>query len=1156
MSGNGSNGAVFRDLTGLRWRRVRRGLAFLGIVTTVLTLSVVASVLVPPLIPEFKPATKAVHFIPKFAGTRGERARKLKKEQLYAAVEARHAVISVKQAAHAIAAEAHNTGPDSALRETRVGFYVPWADNSLASVREHATDLDWIVFEWAFVPPTADTLSYVNSKQLATFYGVLDSVPAERRPKVMLMVSNYDRRMEHFNPEGVRAMLSTPAQRALIATQLAAEVRRFHLGGVTLDLEEVPTDAYPGLIDFSRRLHEELAPLNAVTSETVAPHTDSTLVRALAKVHDKLFLMLYDEHYGHGDAGPIASQGWYIGQAKRMLGYVPTRKAILAVAAYGYDWNDADPKSSGETMTFQEVMWRARENHASIHFDTASLSPYVAWTDPDSTDHLAWYSDALTGYNEVRVGRSLGVAGYAIWRLGGEDRALWDAVDAGDIGAAERAVEPVPSGYDPEFSGPGGEILRLTATPTTGQRSIRADEKRGFLTGEQISRYPTPYVVERYGSSVHRVALTFDDGPDGTWTPQILDTLRSRNALATFFVVGRNVEAHIPTMRRELREGNEFGNHTFSHPNLAMTPKFLIKLEIDANERLLEALLNRRTAFFRPPFLGDANPSTADELVPVEIATNRGYVTAGLRVDGEDWVRGVTPSQIISNVLLSRDSGNVILLHDGGGDRRATVAALGPLIDSLRARGDTIVLLSELAGISKDEVMPPLSARSVFTRDVELASFSAIGGFEWVIYWLFFTAVVIGGFRLAFIMALGAAHRFSKKTREPFMADVSVIIPAYNESAVISATIRTLLRQSFHGNIEIVVVDDGSPDDTFDVVKRDFAEDSRLSVYRKENGGKASALNYGIERCKHDIVICLDADTHFMRKTVARLVAPMRDPAVAAVAGNAKVGNRTNLVTRFQAVEYVTSQNLERRAFAMLNCITVVPGAVGAWRKADIIAAGGFSDDTLAEDQDLTLSLGRAGKKVVYAEDAIAYTEAPTTFSMLARQRFRWSFGTLQCAWKHRDMTFRARYGGLGMVALPNVWIFQLFYTAVSPVADLLFVWSLFSVLLVKVQHGEQYALVNLQAILTLYSIFLLVDWLAALIAFLMEPREDKTLTWVIFIQRFSYRQVMYWVVLRSVLAAVRGHVVGWGKLERTGLGVLPTAAGRRATAFPETVPG
>ncbi len=1146
-----SQGSVFRDDSGRRWRRVRRGLAFVGVVTTLLTLALVASVLIPPLIPEFKPVAPSSKSLPKFAGTRGARARRVKREQLYAVLEARRAVSSVKNAARLFGAQMNGGTADSTSRPTRVGFYVPWADNSLASVREHATDLDWIVFEWAFVPAKADTLTYVDTKQLARFYGVYDSLPAEKRAKVMLMVSNYDRRMEHFNPEGVRAMLSTPAQRALIATQLAAEVKKYHLGGVTLDLEEVPKDSYAGLIDFSRRLHDELAPLHAVTSETIAPSTDPALIRALATVHDKLFLMLYDEHYGHGDAGPVASQGWYAAQASRLLAYVPRQKAILAVAAYGYDWNDSNPVNSGETMTFQEVMWRARENHVVIHFDRNSGSPYVAWTDPDSTDHLAWYSDAVTGYNEVKIGRSLGAGGFAIWRLGGEDRALWDALDAASVDAAKTALAVLPSGYDVEFTGPGGEILRLASTPTNGSRTVTADDRLGLISGEQIRRYPTPFVVERYGKSAHRVALTFDDGPDGKWTAAILDTLASRGVKAMFFVVGRNVEAHIPTLRREVREGHEFGNHTFSHPNLAMTPKFLTKLEIDANERLLEALLNRRTVFFRPPFLGDANPSTADELIPVQIATQRGYVTAGLRVDGEDWVKGTTAATIIRNVLAERDSGNVVLLHDGGGNRAATVAALGPIIDSLRARGDTLVLLSELAGIPASAAIPPLSAGSTFARDVELISFSSIGAIEWLVYWFFLSAVIIGALRLLFIMILAAAHRVSKKIPVPYNADVSIIVPAYNESTVIAATVRSLLRQAHRGDIEIVVVDDGSPDDTFEVVKREFAGDSRIAVYRKANGGKASALNYGLERSKHEIVICLDADTQFTRKTVARLIAPMIDPAISAVAGNAKVGNRTNLVTRFQAVEYVTSQNLERRAFAMLNCITVVPGAVGAWRKTDVIAAGGFSDDTLAEDQDLTLSLGRAGKRVVYAEDAIAYTEAPTTMRMLARQRFRWSFGTLQCAWKHRDMTLRARYGSLGLVALPNLWIFQIFYAAISPLADLLFVWSLFSVLLVKVQHGEEYALVNLESILTLYALFLLVDWLAAVIAFLMEPREDKTLTWVIFLQRFTYRQVMYWVVLRSITAAIRGQVVGWGKLERTGLGVLPTAAARKAAASP-----
>jgi cellulose synthase/poly-beta-1,6-N-acetylglucosamine synthase-like glycosyltransferase len=256
------------------------------------------------------------------------------------------------------------------------------------------------------------------------------------------------------------------------------------------------------------------------------------------------------------------------------------------------------------------------------------------------------------------------------------------------------------------------------------------------------------------------------------------------------------------------------------------------------------------------------------------------------------------------------------------------------------------------------------------------------------------------------------------------------------------------------------------------------------------------------------------------------------------------VGNRINLVTRWQALEYVTSQNLDRRAFSLLDCITVVPGAVGAWRRSLVLQVGGFKEDTLAEDQDLTLAIRRAGLSVAYADAAVAYTEAPDTLRGLAKQRFRWSFGTLQCTWKHRDAFFRRRYGSLGFIGLPNVFLFQLLLPAISPVADLMFVWSVASVWMNARVHTVDgrlaYALPNLEQVLTYYAVFLLVDWLAAVIAFLMESDEDKSLTWLIFLQRFAYRQVMYWVVVRSFAAALSGRLQGWGKLERKATVSLP----------------
>jgi cellulose synthase/poly-beta-1,6-N-acetylglucosamine synthase-like glycosyltransferase len=435
--------------------------------------------------------------------------------------------------------------------------------------------------------------------------------------------------------------------------------------------------------------------------------------------------------------------------------------------------------------------------------------------------------------------------------------------------------------------------------------------------------------------------------------------------------------------------------------------------------------------------------------------------------------------------------------------------------------------------------MPELPARGRFARLGELAFFGGIGVTEWVLYWLFMSALVLGFARLVVITTLAIIQRIKRHQDAgapiTYAPSVSVIVPAYREEKVIVATVRSLVTQEYPGELEVIVVDDGSPDATYDVARAAFAHDPRVSVYRKLNGGKASALNHGLTLARGEIVICLDADTIFAPNTVAELVEPLHDPKVGAVAGNAKVGNRVNLVTRWQAIEYVTSQNLDRRAFSLLNCITVVPGAVGAWRKALVLEAGGFREDTLAEDQDLTLSIRRRGHAIAYADEAIGYTEAPDSLRTLAKQRFRWSFGTLQCVWKHRDVLFRPRYGSLGFVALPNVLIFQLLFPFVSPIADLMFVWSLVSVWLMRVQHGAHYALTSLAQVLTYYAIFLLVDWVATVVGYFLEPREDRSLTWLVFLQRFAYRQVMYWVVVRSVIAALRGRVVGWGKLERKG---------------------
>jgi cellulose synthase/poly-beta-1,6-N-acetylglucosamine synthase-like glycosyltransferase/peptidoglycan/xylan/chitin deacetylase (PgdA/CDA1 family)/spore germination protein YaaH len=1145
---------VFLDPSGKRWRRIRRTVVVLGALTSLAGAAIVAGILIPPLLPALTDTFRIKRNLgaaPKLATTRQDRERLAARRRLFVALERRRPALGVKtpflpvrrpgQAVRApglpaIAAIPANL-PLPARTDTTpprgevAGFYVNWDDNSFASFAAHASALDWVVCEWGFLAPGGDSIQLAVDRKVLY---VAQRQPAGHRPRVLLMVGNFDSRTRKFDALRLRQLLRSPSSRAGVVRQLAAAVNQYGLAGVTLDFEEIPSDLDTSVASFARQLHVGLHANGAILSQAISTDMDSAAVRAYADASDRLFLMLYDEHFRGSDPGAIASQSWYLTHARALLRDIPADKAILALGAYGYDWNDGDPASSGMEMTFQDVMAVARKQRARLQFDSTALNPFITWTEPDSTDHLVWFLDGVTAFNEVHAAQMLGAAGEAIWRLGSEDPGVWQLFKPGaaSVGAGDLSV--IPPGYDVKFDGEG-EILDIAARPTDGLRTIRMNPATGLIADEQLVEYPSPYVVERTGAAAHRVALTFDDGPDPRWTPAILDTLASRHAPGTFFLIGTSVERHIPLSRRIVAEGHEFGNHTFTHPNLALTSPFVTRLELDANERLLEAVFNRRSAFFRPPYFGDAEPTTADELVPVSIASQLGYITAGLHVDSDDW-KELGPDRIVQTVLAKRPLGNVVLLHDGGGDRSQTVAALGAIIDSLHARGDTLVLLSDLAGITREEAMPPLPAASAATRLVELASFGVIGGVDWAMHWVLLLAVVLGAGRLIIITGLAMAQRFRPRRQiasEKYLPSVSVIVPAYNEALVIKQTIASLLAQDYGGDVEILVVDDGSSDATYAVARGAFGADPRVAIHAKPNGGKASALNYGIARARGEIVVGLDADTLFRCDTLRKLITPLSDPAVGAVAGNAKVGNRVNLITRWQAIEYVVSQNLDRRAFSLLNCITVVPGAVGAWRKSLVGEVGGFSEDTLAEDQDLTLAIRRNGASIAYADNAIAYTEAPDSFAGLAKQRFRWSFGTLQCMWKHRDALFRPRYGTLGMVAMPNVWLFQLLFTALSPLTDLLFLWSLVSVWLVKLQHGETYAVTGLEQVLTFYAVFLAVDWLTAVIAFLAEPGEEKSLTWLVLLQRFAYRQVMYWVVVRSFVAAVRGHIVGWGKLER-----------------------
>ncbi len=610
---------------------------------------------------------------------------------------------------------------------------------------------------------------------------------------------------------------------------------------------------------------------------------------------------------------------------------------------------------------------------------------------------------------------------------------------------------------------------------------------------------------------------------------------------ASFFIIGQNAAAYPSLVQRLLAEGHDVGNHTFTHPNLGELPDALVTLEINATERLFEALTGRSMKLFRAPYLGDAEPTTADEIVPIKIAQGMGYLSVGLHVDPNDW-QGPTADQIVERVIAQVTNpdpdvrGHVILLHDSGGDRSATVEALPKLIDALRARGYEFVPVSELAGLTHDQAMPLLPPKSL-ARIVGLPVFLTYGWLGHAITTLFFIAICLGVVRLVFLclISLWNWRVESRRVAPALPAEPplqSVLIPAHNEAKVIAETVRHILASDYP-NLEVIVIDDGSKDETAEVVHTAFASDPRVRLISMANGGKAAALNRGLAEARGNLVVALDADTYFPSDSIGKLVRWFEDPEVGAVAGNAKVGNRVNVITRWQALEYITSQSLERRMLASLGCITVVPGAIGAWRRDVLQRLGGFPSDTLAEDQDLTISLLKAGYHVLYDSTALAWTEAPDTVSGLIKQRFRWAFGTLQCLWKHRHAALKPRYGSLGMIAMPQTWVFQFWLSLLSPFVDLVLVWRLALSAFGFIEHRNQFDGQTLQKVLLYYLLFVVVDLCSAALAIAMERNEDaKLLPWLV-LQRFGYRQLMYYIVIKAGFAALFGPLVGWNKLER-----------------------
>jgi len=1144
-------GPIFYDAERVRWRRTRGVMEISGVLLTLLLgyffVTIAISVELPAgLLPDTRPKYQALKSKKKPVPTREGRKRRVA-----------------------------NLGTVPASYDPlRAAFFVSWDPNSLASLKKHYKDIDLLIPEQLHAVSADGALTVVDYEH---GQNTVKATPAEAitllkddklhqwmksfNPPIELpmmgMLNNYDG-VEWRIKEMAQLLASSAARQRLVQDVVEYAVES-HEAGIVVDFEEVPDASQAHLRELIGALAPALHSKGLKLMIALPARDDSYDYEYFGQQCDAIDLMNFDQHWPYSPPGPIAAQDWFMENLRQVREVVPAQKIVVGIANYAYDWALVPKKGyeTAEEWSIQEALLHAEESDADVEFDNNSLNPHYSYYDEHNRMHQVWMLDAVTAYNELRASERLGVQGSALWRLGSSDTSLWpiwDAIHADD--AARQKLAALPPGPDLILEG-DGDIWHFTDTPKQGKRSFEYDAASDLFTDESYDAIPLSYNIDRIGAANKEIAISFDDGPDSQWTPKILDVLKEKKAPGVFFIIGDQANKRPDILKREFAEGHEIGNHTFWHPKFDEISHTQLRWELNLTQRLIESTLGVKTILFRPPYGIDHQPEYAEEVAQLPLAQEMGYLIVGQRIDPDDWsLRGGKPipaKEIVDSVLRQAGNGNIILLHDGGGDRTQTVAALPQIIDALREKGYQLVSVSDLIGKTRAEVMPLLSPEERLEARADGFIFTLFQWSRFFIGSIFILGIVMVSGRAVIIglLALIEKLRPDHTVMPAPPPSVTVLIPAHNEESVIVQTVTSVLLSDLK-ELRIIVVNDGSTDRTRELLDQNFSREPRVRIIHQVNRGKAAALNVAMSLADTEIVVTIDADTEIEPDAISKLVRHFSDPKVGAVAGNVKVGNRSRWLTRWQALEYITSQNMEKRAFDLLNCITVVPGALGAWRKKAIEAAGGITADTVAEDADLTIAIRRLGWRISYDEEAIAWTEAPETAGQLIRQRFRWTFGTLQSFWKHGDTLLRPKYGTLGWIALPNIFVFQLILPLVSPVIDLMFFGSLllWGLAQFRVTRLPQlWTSADVEKSLLFFLGFLLIDILTCMVAFALERKEDWTLLIPVLLQRFYYRQLMYVVLFRSVKEAVSGRPVGWRGVEPEAPQKAPKARHKPAPA-------
>lgn len=922
--------------------------------------------------------------------------------------------------------------------------------------------------------------------------------------------------------------LSDPTLYQRLADDAARLVADNDYAGLCINPGDLATDDPSGFNAFFSLIKHRLSEIGRQTCLVVAAQDPLWYDTTITGAADLVVLLAFKEAWSAIQPGPPAAQAWFEQTIAEAVAAIGTDRLVVALGSFGYDWVSDNPVP--EEIGYAEAMRRAARHNGQMSFPSDTLNTNIHLVDERGLQHSIWLLDAASLHNQRVVLEKYKVAGMAVWPLGLEDPTIWPALATGTPEQTESIVLEDYVGYDGN-----GPFMHILHSAEAGLRHLVLDADSGLIQDQSYSKIPQPYSIQRFGAGADdTIVLTFDDGPDSAYTPAILDILDAENVPATFFLVGSSILKWPDVVRRMVDDGHEIGSHTFFHPDTENISDLRQKLELNALQRLVISVTGHSTALFRTPYGRGPGPLTAAEARPFLTLDQGGYIVVGSNIVPRDW-ENLSPEEIVTSTMtqLKPTGGNVIVMHDGGGDRSATVAALPMLISALRAKGYRFVSLADMLSVEREALMP-LEHGTRATLD--LFSFTLLKQSGTILRAIFWVAIILGFTRSLFILSLALLRRPHRDDDTPYTPTVTVVIPAFNEEEVILASIQTVL-SSDYPDLRLIVIDDGSQDHTYDRVATAYADNPRVWIIHEPNQGKWMALDTAYAYIKTEVVVAIDADTIIPPDAIRKLVRAFRDPKVGAVAGKVQVGNRGTLLTKLQALEYTVAQNIDRRAAEVFNGIMVVPGAIGAWRTEAVRKAGLYTSETVAEDADLTVSVLRAGYRVAYEENAVSITEAPETLHGFMKQRLRWTFGMMQTAWKHRRAAREGR--AVGLISIPDLWLFGVVLALLAPIADLVFFGVVLDMSVNAVVGRPLLESPVSMPILAGYLVLPLIDVLAALMAFGFE-RKAPWLVLLIPVQRLFYRQLLYITVYRATWRALVGKIAGWGKLVRLGTVRLP----------------